>query len=81
MVSTRMKINSVGQLTIKLTLLYYKNTGHNFVGRSTGAGSLSIWTHHLKSFEFLPGYTQGEYYSMAARVGSGEFVLDSKDGR
>jgi hypothetical protein len=36
-----------------------------------GAGSLSIWTHYLKSFEFLPEYTQGEYNGMAVRFGAG----------
>ncbi|CAK7223690.1 hypothetical protein SCUCBS95973_005265 [Sporothrix curviconia] len=57
--------------------LVIKNTGHDFVGRSTGAGALSVWTHHLKNFEFLPHYTAtdahgGVYYSgMAARVGVG----------
>ncbi len=49
----------------------HRNTGHDFVGRSTGGGALSIWTHHLKNFEFLPHYTQGNYSGMAARVGSG----------
>lgn len=39
--------------------LVIKNTGHDFNGRSTGAGALSIWTHWLKSFEFIPNYTQG----------------------
>ncbi|OIW25365.1 FAD-binding domain-containing protein [Coniochaeta ligniaria NRRL 30616] len=51
--------------------LVIKNTGHDFNGRSTGAGALSIWTHWLKSFEFLPEYTVGEYSGPAARVGSG----------
>jgi len=34
---------------------------------------LSIWTHYLKHFEFLPQHTQdgGNYNSSAARVGSG----------
>lgn len=54
-----------------------RNTGHDFVGRSTGAGALSVWTHHLKNFEFLPNHTVtredgSTYYSgMAARVGVG----------
>ncbi|KAI1453540.1 FAD-binding domain-containing protein [Annulohypoxylon moriforme] len=29
-----------------------KNTGHNGAGRNTAAGSLSIWTHNLKSIEY-----------------------------
>lgn len=48
-----------------------RNTGHDFGGRSVGAGSLSIWTHYLKSFEFLPSYTLGTYTGMAVRFGSG----------
>jgi hypothetical protein len=48
-----------------------RNTGHDFLGRSVGAGSLSIWTHHLKSFLFEPEYSLGDYEGMAARVASG----------
>ncbi|KAI0142709.1 FAD binding domain-containing protein [Xylariaceae sp. FL1272] len=48
-----------------------KNTGHDFLGRSVGFGSLSIWTHWLKYFDFLPAYSIGEYNGMAARVGAG----------
>jgi len=32
---------------------------------------LSVWVHHLKSFEFLPNYTMGQYSGMAVRVGAG----------
>ncbi|CAG8948757.1 hypothetical protein HYFRA_00001878 [Hymenoscyphus fraxineus] len=51
--------------------LVIKNTGHEWTGRSSGAGSLSIWTHYLKSFEYLPQYSQDEYKGRAARVGAG----------
>ncbi|KAI1118629.1 FAD binding domain-containing protein [Nemania sp. NC0429] len=51
--------------------LVVKNTGHDFFGKSTGFGALSIWTHWLKQFEFLPNYSIGEYRGMAARVGAG----------
>lgn len=40
-------------------------------GQTAGAGSLSIWTHHLKDFEFLPSYTIGEYEGKAARLAAG----------
>jgi FAD/FMN-containing dehydrogenase len=36
-----------------------------------GAGSLSIWVHNLKDFEFIPNYTVGPYSGMAVRVGAG----------
>ncbi|KAI1175216.1 FAD binding domain-containing protein [Nemania sp. FL0916] len=51
--------------------LVIKNSGHDFYGRSTGFGAISVWTHWLKQFEFLPKYSIGEYTGMAARVGAG----------
>lgn len=54
-----------------LLITHLRNTGHEWTGRSVGAGSLSIWTHYLKSFEYIPQYTQDEYSSRAARVGAG----------
>ncbi|KAI0886801.1 FAD-binding domain-containing protein [Annulohypoxylon maeteangense] len=51
--------------------LIVKNTGHDFGGRSIGAGSLSVWTHHLKEMEFIPSYSIGPYNGMAAHLGSG----------
>lgn len=40
-----------------------------------GAGSLSIWTHNLKDFEFLPSYTvqkgNKKYEGPAVKVGAG----------
>jgi hypothetical protein len=48
-----------------------RNTGHDFLGRNTGAGAISIWTHWLKSFELIPYYKEGSYTGMAARVGAG----------
>ncbi|KAK0718552.1 hypothetical protein B0T26DRAFT_676704 [Lasiosphaeria miniovina] len=51
--------------------LVIKNSGHDFGGRSTGAGALSIWTHFLKDFEFLPHHTIDGYVGRAARVSAG----------
>ncbi|KAI1756127.1 hypothetical protein F4782DRAFT_537917 [Xylaria castorea] len=51
--------------------LVIKNTGHDFGGRSVGAGSISVWTHYLKSTEFIPSYKIGQYSGMAVRIGSG----------
>ncbi|KAI1161971.1 hypothetical protein F5B18DRAFT_653107 [Nemania serpens] len=51
--------------------LIIKNTGHDFGGRSVGAGSISVWTHYLKSAKFMPSYKIGQYNGMAARIGSG----------
>ncbi|KAK0724240.1 hypothetical protein B0H67DRAFT_597969 [Lasiosphaeris hirsuta] len=51
--------------------LVIKNTGHDFGGRSVGAGSLSVWTHHLRSFEYLPRFNRASYSGPAAHYGSG----------
>jgi FAD/FMN-containing dehydrogenase len=36
-----------------------------------GAGSLSIWVHNLKSFDFIPEYTVGQYSGMVVHIGAG----------
>ncbi|KAI0381467.1 FAD-binding domain-containing protein [Hypomontagnella monticulosa] len=59
--------------------LVIKNTGHDFGGRSVGAGSLSVWTHHLKQMEFIPSYSIGEYSGMAAQFGSGIESWEAKN--
>ena len=52
--------------------LVVKNTGHDFLGRSAGAGSLSIWTHNMKDMEFIPKYTgPGNYRGAAIKAGAG----------
>jgi FAD/FMN-containing dehydrogenase len=53
--------------------LIVKNTGHDFSGKSVGAGSLSIWTTHLKDIEFIPQYSApgSNWNGPAFRVGSG----------
>lgn len=40
------------------------------MGKSTGAGSLEIWTHKLQSVEFLD-YESSHYTGKAAKVGAG----------
>ncbi|KAG8759818.1 hypothetical protein FRC11_001331 [Ceratobasidium sp. 423] len=36
--------------------LVVKNTGHDFLGRSSAEGSFSIWTHHLKGMNFTDSF-------------------------
>ncbi|SPJ76039.1 probable isoamyl alcohol oxidase [Fusarium torulosum] len=47
-----------------------RNTGHDYLGRSTGAGSLAVWTHYLKSTEVVD-WDDGEYKGKALKVGAG----------
>lgn len=52
--------------------LIIRNTGHDFMGRSTGFGSLAINTHDFKSAEFTKRYTgPGGYTGGAVTVGAG----------
>ncbi|KAG8714353.1 hypothetical protein FRC08_012055 [Ceratobasidium sp. 394] len=36
--------------------LVVKNTGHDYLGRSSAAGSFSIWTHRLKGMNFTDSF-------------------------
>ncbi|KAF2849814.1 FAD binding domain-containing protein [Plenodomus tracheiphilus IPT5] len=47
-----------------------RNTGHDFLGRSTGAGALAIWTQSLKNISF--GQWSDKYYKgPSVTVGAG----------
>ncbi|CAN9285863.1 unnamed protein product [Alternaria alternata] len=50
--------------------LSIKNTGHDYLGRTNGKGSLALWTHHLNSMEVL-NYTSPSYSGPALRMGAG----------
>ncbi|KAK8085563.1 hypothetical protein PG997_006834 [Apiospora hydei] len=56
--------------------LVVHNTGHDFFGKSMGAGSLSIWTHHLKRSEFVEEFKTPSYTGPALKVGSGIQIHD-----
>ncbi|KAJ3536494.1 hypothetical protein NM208_g6691 [Fusarium decemcellulare] len=47
-----------------------RNTGHDYLGRSTGAGALAVWTLHLKSIEVLD-WKDPHYHGKALKVGAG----------
>jgi FAD/FMN-containing dehydrogenase len=47
-----------------------RNTGHDYLGRSTGAGSIAIWTHHLKNTEIIE-WRDDAYEGKALKVGAG----------
>ncbi|KOS18153.1 6-hydroxy-D-nicotine oxidase [Escovopsis weberi] len=50
--------------------LVIRNTAHDYMGRSTGAGALAIWTHHLKGAEVVD-WSDAEYVGKAIRIGAG----------
>jgi FAD/FMN-containing dehydrogenase len=51
--------------------LVVKNTGHDFSGKSTGAGALGIWTHHLKEIDYIANYKSSSYSGPAVKMGAG----------
>ncbi|OBT52948.1 hypothetical protein VE04_06719 [Pseudogymnoascus sp. 24MN13] len=56
--------------------LVIKNTGHDFNGRSAGAGALAVWTHHLKDIKLLESYKTPSYKGRAVKIGAGEQALE-----
>ncbi|KAK4185827.1 6-hydroxy-D-nicotine oxidase, partial [Podospora australis] len=54
--------------------LVIKNTGHCYLGKSSGAGALSIWTHHLNDIQFFPDLTIPGYSGPALKIAPGATV-------
>ncbi|KAI1436360.1 hypothetical protein GGR50DRAFT_651932 [Xylaria sp. CBS 124048] len=57
--------------------LVIRNTGHDYFGKSTGAGALEIWTHHLKHVEFIPEYQSSVYRGKAFKFGAGVQMFEA----
>jgi hypothetical protein len=54
--------------------LIIRNTGHDFMGRSTGYGSLAINTHSFKTMEWIKNYTgpsEDKWTGGAVKLGVG----------
>lgn len=52
--------------------LIIKNTGHDFLGKSLGYGSLSIWTHNFQQMNWIDKYAgPGGYTGKAVQLGAG----------
>ncbi|OBT65761.1 hypothetical protein VE03_03276 [Pseudogymnoascus sp. 23342-1-I1] len=50
--------------------LVIRNTGHDYSGKSIGAGALAVWTHHLKSTQILD-WKDSYYGGKAIKMGAG----------
>jgi FAD/FMN-containing dehydrogenase len=52
-----------------------KSTGHSYMGRSIGYGSLSIWMHHFRDIEYIEDFRPTSYPFdgtwAAARIAAG----------
>ncbi|KAI1662066.1 hypothetical protein F4813DRAFT_343340 [Daldinia decipiens] len=57
--------------------LVIRNTGHDYFGKSTGAGGLALWTHFLKDTELIDNYESTAYTGKALRLGAGIEALEA----
>ncbi|KAF2726470.1 FAD-binding domain-containing protein [Polyplosphaeria fusca] len=57
--------------------LVVRNTGHDYNGKSTGAGSLAIWTKNLNTLEVIESYHQSWYTGRALKLGASVMVHDA----
>ncbi|KAF5353726.1 hypothetical protein D9758_008616 [Tetrapyrgos nigripes] len=65
-----------------------RNTGHDYMGKSTGKGGLAIWTHYLQDMEWIADYDSeaAAYRGPAIRASAGVYVeqlydFAAKNGR
>ncbi|RSL89929.1 hypothetical protein CEP51_000966 [Fusarium floridanum] len=81
--SYSLNITSVYQIQLAINFarnanlrLVVRNTGHDFLGKNTGEGALSLWTHHLNDIEVIKNYKSpgGRYTGPAFKVGAGVVV-------
>lgn len=58
--------------------LVVKNTGHDFNGKASGKGALSIWTHWLKDKSYYPKFAADNGYTgPVIKIGSGIQVFEA----
>ncbi|KAJ5171187.1 FAD-binding type 2 [Penicillium coprophilum] len=58
--------------------LVIRNTGHDLLGKSTGAGGLAIWTHNMKHISIMD-YDSLYYSGKAIKVGAGVQSFEGSD--
>ncbi|KAJ5238505.1 hypothetical protein N7468_003124 [Penicillium chermesinum] len=57
--------------------LVIKNTGHDYMGKSTGQGGLGLWMHNLNAIEVLSDYSSPSYHGPALKLGAGEATVQA----
>lgn len=58
--------------------LIIRNTGHDYMGRSTGPGALALWTHNLKERTLLD-YDSAAYTGKAIKLGAGVQSFEAQE--
>lgn len=76
-------VGNVGQIQLAVNFarnanlrLVIKNTGHCYLGKSSGAGALSIWLHNLKDLEYYLYLNILGYSGLAMKIGTGVTVQE-----
>ncbi|KAL4964274.1 FAD-dependent oxidoreductase [Aspergillus stella-maris] len=76
-ISYAVNVSSASQVSKTLSFakehnirLVIRNTGHDYQGKSTGAGGLGLWMHHLKDLEFKR-HKDRYYTGPALKMGAG----------
>jgi hypothetical protein len=69
----QLAVNFARNLNLRLVI---KNTGHCYLGKSNGAGSLSVWTHNLKDIKLLENYQTPEFSGKALKIGAGVTIRE-----
>ncbi|KAL3291573.1 FAD/FMN-containing isoamyl alcohol oxidase-like protein MreA [Colletotrichum asianum] len=76
-------VTSVAQIQVAVNFaraanlrLVIKNTGHCYLGKSLGAGALSLWMHNMKDIEYLPKYEGPGYSGPAMKLAAGVNVRE-----
>lgn len=58
--------------------LVVRNTGHDYLGKSTGAGALAIWTYHMKDIN-IQDYESPTYMGKAMKLGAGVMNFEAQE--
>jgi hypothetical protein len=65
----------VQQHNIRLVI---RNTGHDYLSKSTGAGALALWTHNLRDIS-VQDYDSPSYTGKAMKIGAGVMNYEAQE--
>lgn len=71
------------ELTLAFTLLHnirlvIRNTGHDYFGKSTGAGAVALWTHNMKHIS-INDYKSPNFSGKAIKMGAGVQAFETQE--
>lgn len=61
-----------------------RNTGHDYMGKSTGANALAIWTHFLRETQWIEDFRSSSYQGVAVKAQAGvsaDLLYEQADAR